>query len=66
MFHTDTCSFSSLCLAAMVGNVMSAMTRDRALPRDVPNDVMLEYYTQRAKGGAGLIVTEGVLISRQG
>jgi len=47
-------------------NVMSAMTRNRALPRDVPNDVMVEYYTQRAKGGAGLIVTEGALISRQG
>ncbi|KAF8496356.1 FMN-linked oxidoreductase [Gautieria morchelliformis] len=47
-------------------NTMSALTRNRAVPRDVPNDVMLEYYTQRAKGGAGLIVTEGTLISRQG
>ncbi|KAF8518701.1 hypothetical protein BU17DRAFT_66328 [Hysterangium stoloniferum] len=47
-------------------NVMSAMTRNRSLPRDVPNDANLEYYTQRAKGGAGLIVTEGTLITRQG
>ena len=66
MFHTDTSCFSSLFFAAMVGNVMSAMTRNRALPCDVPNDVMVEYYRQRAKGGAGLIVTEGALISRQG
>jgi 2,4-dienoyl-CoA reductase-like NADH-dependent reductase (Old Yellow Enzyme family) len=47
-------------------NVMSALTRNRSLPCDVPNEVNLEYYTQRAKGGAGLIVTEGTLISRQG
>ncbi len=37
---------------------MSPMTRDRAGPGDVPNDMMVEYYRQRA--GAGLIVTEGV------
>jgi 2,4-dienoyl-CoA reductase-like NADH-dependent reductase (Old Yellow Enzyme family) len=52
---------------------MSALTRNRAIkdPKDassatVPTDLMAEYYAQRARGGAGLIVTEGVLISRQG
>ncbi|KAJ7140441.1 hypothetical protein C8R46DRAFT_1013582 [Mycena filopes] len=44
---------------------MSALTRSRS-SATVPNDVMLKYYVQRATGGAGLIVTEGVLISRQG
>ena len=37
--------------------VMAPMTRDRAGPDDVPGDLMVEYYRQRA--GAGLIVTEG-------
>ncbi|KAF8146650.1 hypothetical protein K438DRAFT_2093035 [Mycena galopus ATCC 62051] len=44
---------------------MSALTRNRATAT-VPNEIMLKYYIQRAKGGAGLIVTEGVLITRQG
>ncbi|KAJ7202295.1 flavoprotein NADH-dependent oxidoreductase [Mycena pura] len=44
---------------------MSALTRNRAT-NTIPNDIMLKYYTQRASGGAGLIVTEGVLITRQG
>lgn len=44
--------------------VMSPMTRDRAGPGDVPNDIMVEYYRQRA--GAGLIVTEGVQPSPEG
>ncbi|KAF8519807.1 FMN-linked oxidoreductase [Hysterangium stoloniferum] len=47
-------------------NIMSALTRNRALPTTVPNDTMLEYYKQRAQGGAGLIVSEGALITRQG
>lgn len=47
-------------------NIMSAMTRNRSIPVNVPNDANVEYYTQRAEGGAGLIVTEGVLISPQG
>lgn len=37
--------------------VMSPMTRDRAGPGDVPGEIMVEYYRQRAS--AGLIVTEG-------
>lgn len=42
---------------------MSALTRNRA-PGTIPNDLMQEYYVQRS--GAGLIVTEGILVSRQG
>ncbi|KAJ7062103.1 hypothetical protein C8F01DRAFT_1219851 [Mycena amicta] len=53
----------STTIANRVG--MSALTRNRA-SKTVPNDIMCEYYVQRAKGGAGLIVTEGVLITRQG
>lgn len=30
------------------------------------NKYMVDYYSQRAKGGAGLVTTEGILISRQG
>ncbi|KAF7353647.1 Artemisinic aldehyde Delta(11(13)) reductase [Mycena venus] len=44
---------------------MSALTRNRST-ETVPNDIMLKYYLQRARGGAGLIVTEGTLITRQG
>ncbi|KAG5638345.1 hypothetical protein H0H81_000588 [Sphagnurus paluster] len=44
---------------------MSALTRNRALGT-IPNDIMVEYYGQRSVGGAGLIVTEGTLVSRQG
>ena len=44
--------------------VMAPMTRDRAGPGDVPTDIMVEYYRQRA--GAGLIVTEGTQPSAVG
>ena len=37
--------------------VMSPMTRSRASEASTPNDLMAEYYGQRA--GAGLIITEG-------
>lgn len=53
----------SLTLPNRIG--MSALTRNRA-PGTVPTDLMAEYYAQRAAGGAGLIITEGILISRQG
>src|SRR5476651_799427 len=43
--------------------VMSPMTRCRAIG-NIPNDLMAEYYGQRA--GAGLIVTEGVSPSPNG
>ncbi|KAG7097193.1 hypothetical protein E1B28_004565 [Marasmius oreades] len=46
--------------------VMSALTRNRSLPDTVPNSLNVEYYRQRARGGAGLILTEGTLITPQG
>ena len=43
--------------------VMAPLTRSRAdLPGDVPNDLMVEYYTQRASNG-GLIIGEATTIS---
>jgi len=45
--------------------IMAPMTRSRAAnDGNVPNDMMVTYYTQRA--GAGLIITEGSQISKQG
>ncbi|MGO4327525.1 alkene reductase [Cupriavidus sp. M-11] len=44
--------------------VMPPMTRSRAAAGDVATDLMAEYYAQRA--GAGLIISEGTQISRQG
>jgi 2,4-dienoyl-CoA reductase-like NADH-dependent reductase (Old Yellow Enzyme family) len=44
---------------------MAPMTRNRA-PNAIPSDMMKEYYVQRAKGGAALIVSEGVLVVGQG
>ena len=44
--------------------VMAPMTRDRAGPDDVPSDLMVEYYRQRAS--AGLIITEGTQPSAAG
>lgn len=42
--------------------VMAPMTRSRSTqPGDIPNDLMAEYYAQRAS--AGLIITEGTPIS---
>ncbi|KAK0461672.1 uncharacterized protein EV420DRAFT_1664558 [Desarmillaria tabescens] len=46
--------------------LMSAMTRNRSVPTNVPNEINVEYYKQRAAGGAGLIVAEGMLICQQG
>jgi N-ethylmaleimide reductase len=44
---------------------MAPLTRMRATPPgDLPNDLMLEYYRQRA--GAGLVISEGTQISPQG
>jgi len=44
--------------------IMAPMTRSRADNEgNVPNDMMVTYYTQRA--GAGLIITEGSQISEQ-
>jgi N-ethylmaleimide reductase len=45
--------------------IMAPLTRSRAgQPGDVPTEMNVEYYAQRA--GAGLIVSEGTQISRQG
>ena len=48
--------------------VMAPLTRNRASPGQVPNQLMVDYYTQRANPatGAGLIVTEATQISQQG
>lgn len=44
---------------------MAPLTRCRAdNPGYVPNDLMVRYYTQRA--GAGLIISEGAIVSPQG
>jgi len=55
-------SLGSLDLANRI--VMAPMTRDRAGDDDVPTDLMVEYYRQRAS--AGLIVTEGTQPSPAG
>jgi N-ethylmaleimide reductase len=45
--------------------LMAPLTRMRATPPgDVPNDLMVEYYVQRAS--AGLIVSEGTQVSPEG
>lgn len=44
--------------------VMPPMTRSRAAKGEVATDLMAEYYSQRAS--AGLIITEGTQISKQG
>ncbi len=44
--------------------VMSPLTRARAGSERVPNDLMVEYYVQRAS--AGLIITEATVVSEQG
>jgi len=45
--------------------VMSALTRSRAA-NTYPSEIIKEYYVQRVEGGVGLIVSEGILITRQG
>ncbi len=44
--------------------VMAPLTRSRAGESRIPNDLMAQYYAQRA--GAGLIVSEATAISRAG
>jgi len=65
-------SFTSITTPLTIGDItinnrlgMSALTRNRA-PHTYPSDLMKEYYVQRVLGGAGLIITEGILITRQG
>ena len=59
--------FDPVSLGALALNnaiVMAPMTRDRAGEGDVPTDLMVEYYRQRAT--AGLIITEGTQPSAAG
>ena len=44
--------------------VMAPLTRSRALERDVPSELAIEYYVQRAS--AGLIIAEATQVSAQG
>lgn len=44
--------------------VLAPMTRGRAGPERVPNELMAEYYYQRST--AGLLITEATVISKQG
>jgi N-ethylmaleimide reductase len=57
----ETCNLGKLNLKNRV--VMAPMTRSRAI-NNTPNDLMAEYYGQRAE--AGLIITEGVSPSPNG
>ncbi len=45
--------------------VMAPLTRMRSDPGDIPSDVMVKYYTQRASDG-GLIVSEATPVSIRG
>jgi N-ethylmaleimide reductase len=44
--------------------VMAPLTRSRAVDKNTPNELMVQYYAQRA--GAGLIITEGTSPSPNG
>ncbi|KAJ3145574.1 hypothetical protein HK101_002427 [Irineochytrium annulatum] len=52
----------SLMLKNRVG--MSSLTRNRADPGGIPNDRMVQYYTDRAS--AGILLSEGIYIEPQG
>ena len=45
--------------------VMAPLTRMRSDPGDIPSDLMIEYYTQRASKG-GLIISEATPVSIRG
>jgi N-ethylmaleimide reductase len=45
--------------------VMAPLTRMRSDPGDIPSDLMIEYYAQRASKG-GLIISEATLVSTRG
>ncbi len=55
-------SLGSLTLKNRV--VLAPMTRARSGEERIPNSLMAEYYAQRA--GAGLIISEATVVSRQG
>ncbi|MGY3494356.1 NADH:flavin oxidoreductase [Bradyrhizobium sp. USDA 4502] len=45
--------------------VMAPMTRAKS-PNETPGEDVADYYSRRAEGGVGLIITEGVAIDRAG
>lgn len=44
--------------------VMAPMTRTFS-PKNIPNDLVVEYYRRRAAGGVGLIITEGTVVGHK-
>lgn len=54
-------TFKSLTLPNRV--VMAPMTRNFS-PGGIPNQAVVDYYERRAKGGVGLILTEGTVVER--
>jgi 2,4-dienoyl-CoA reductase-like NADH-dependent reductase (Old Yellow Enzyme family) len=58
----DTLRLGDIELANRI--VMAPLTRSRAGASRIPNDLMVEYYRQRA--GFGLILTEATVVSPQG
>ena len=51
--------FQSKSLSLRNRIVMAPMTRTRASDHGVPTEAMAEYYARRARGGTGLVITEG-------
>jgi N-ethylmaleimide reductase len=58
----DPIQFGAIAAANRV--IMAPLTRSRAGASRIPNDLMVEYYRQRA--GAGLIISEATAISKMG
>ncbi|GAA3999026.1 alkene reductase [Sphingomonas humi] len=58
----DPVTFGDVSLANRI--VMAPLTRGRSGPAGVPTELVADYYTQRS--GAGLIISEGTGISREG
>lgn len=64
---TNACLFQPLQLGDIIIQNrigMSALTRSHA-PDAIPGDLLTEHHIQRTLGAAGLIVTEGILVTRQ-
>ncbi|NOW45216.1 N-ethylmaleimide reductase [Novosphingobium sp. SG751A] len=67
MPHTSDTLFAPIRIGALdlpSRIVMAPLTRSRAAPGNVPSDLAVDYYRQRAS--AGLIISEGTQISQQG
>ncbi len=62
----DPCRAGDIELATRI--VLAPLTRNRASPGQVPNELMREYYAQRADPatGSGLLITEATQISPEG